>query len=78
MTDPGPTGRFGEFGGRFVPETLVPACLEIEAAFAEAWADPTKAREQLGWIATRGLEQMCADAWRWQELNPNGYQTVSR
>ena len=40
MTDPGPTGRFGEFGGRFVPETLVPACIELEKAFYEAWADP--------------------------------------
>ncbi|WP_420453558.1 tryptophan synthase subunit beta [Ilumatobacter sp.] len=38
---PDPTGRFGEFGGRFVPETLVPACQELEAAFAEAWDDPT-------------------------------------
>ena len=37
---PDATGRFGEFGGRFVPETLVPACLELEAAFDEAWADP--------------------------------------
>ena len=34
------TGRFGEFGGRFVPETLVPACQELEAAFRDAWADP--------------------------------------
>jgi tryptophan synthase beta chain len=33
-------GRFGEFGGRFVPESLVPACMELEEAFAEAWADP--------------------------------------
>ena len=32
-------GRFGEFGGRFVPETLVPACEELEASFREAWAD---------------------------------------
>ena len=32
-------GRFGEFGGRFVPETLVPACEELEAAFRSAWAD---------------------------------------
>ncbi|MDA8058614.1 MAG: tryptophan synthase subunit beta [Actinomycetota bacterium] len=40
MGDPGPTGRFGSFGGRFVPESLVPACLELEAAFREAWADP--------------------------------------
>ncbi|MCY3911045.1 MAG: tryptophan synthase subunit beta [bacterium] len=32
-------GRFGDFGGRFVPETLVPACEELEAAFRSAWAD---------------------------------------
>jgi tryptophan synthase beta chain len=38
--DPGPRGRFGSFGGRFVPEALVPACEELEAAFRSAWADP--------------------------------------
>jgi tryptophan synthase beta chain len=37
---PDATGRFGEFGGRFVPETLVPACQELERAFDEAWNDP--------------------------------------
>lgn len=36
---PSSTGRFGEFGGRFVPETLVPACQELEAAFTAAWGD---------------------------------------
>ena len=41
MAEPSSTGRFGEFGGRFVPETLVPACQELEAAFREAWADPS-------------------------------------
>ena len=40
MADPGSTGRFGRFGGLFVPETLVPACQELEAAFREAWSDP--------------------------------------
>jgi tryptophan synthase beta chain len=40
MGDPGPSGRFGEFGGLFVPETLVPACHELEEAFRSAWADP--------------------------------------
>ena len=39
MADPGPTGRFGEFGGRYVPESLVPACAEVEAAFRNAWSD---------------------------------------
>jgi tryptophan synthase beta chain len=41
MAEPSATGRFGEFGGRFVPETLVPACQELEEAFRDAWADPT-------------------------------------
>ena len=45
MGDPGPSGRFGEFGGRFVPESLVPACMELEAAFRSAWADPLFHRE---------------------------------
>jgi len=40
MGDPGDRGRFGEFGGQFVPETLVPACQELEVAFRDAWADP--------------------------------------
>jgi tryptophan synthase beta chain len=40
MGDPSDDGRFGEFGGRYVPETLVPACEELEAAFRTAWADP--------------------------------------
>lgn len=40
MGDPGTTGRFGTFGGRFVPEPLMPACQELEVAFREAWSDP--------------------------------------
>ena len=40
LDEPSAEGRFGEFGGRFVPETLVPACQELEAAFRDAWADP--------------------------------------
>jgi len=40
MGEPAAGGRFGEFGGRFVPESLMPACLELEKAFRAAWADP--------------------------------------
>ncbi len=40
LTDPTPEGRFGRFGGRYVPETLVPACEELDKAFRQAWADP--------------------------------------
>jgi tryptophan synthase beta chain len=37
---PAAGGRFGEFGGRYLPESLVPACADLEVAFTEAWAEP--------------------------------------
>ena len=40
---------------------------------AECYAEPTLAKEALGWEATRGLEEMCEDNWRWQSENPNGF-----
>lgn len=40
MCDPGPPGRFGGYGGRWVPESLVAACQDVADAFGEAWADP--------------------------------------
>lgn len=40
---------------------------------ATCYADPTKAREELGWEAEYGIEEMCADSWKWQSMNPNGY-----
>ena len=45
MTDPSADGRFGEFGGVFVPESLVPACQELDREFRAAWADPAFRRE---------------------------------
>src|SRR5438477_4816036 len=41
MREPALDGRFGDFGGRYVPESLVPACQELEEAFRTAWADPS-------------------------------------
>ncbi len=40
---------------------------------AACWADPGKAEKELGWKATRTLDDMCADAWHWQQKNPHGY-----
>jgi UDP-glucose 4-epimerase len=40
---------------------------------AATWADPSHAASLLGWRATRTLADMCADHWRWQSANPNGY-----
>jgi len=41
---------------------------------AECYADTRKAYQLLGWKATRGLNEMCEDAWRWQSKNPDGYR----
>ena len=37
------------------------------------YADSTKAKEELGWVAKYGIREMCEDSWRWQKNNPNGY-----
>jgi len=41
---------------------------------AECYADPAKARDELGWQAEYGIEEMCASSWKWQSMNPNGYK----
>ncbi len=41
---------------------------------AKCYADPAKAERELGWKATKDLEEMCVDSWRWQLNNPNGYE----
>ena len=41
---------------------------------ASCYADPTKARDELGFVATHNLEDMCRDLWKWQTQNPNGYK----
>ncbi len=53
----------------------VPYCIAPRRAgdIASCYADPRYAREVLGWRATKGIHEMCADAWRWQEKNPEGF-----
>ena len=41
---------------------------------AVCYADPSKAQEDLGWKAVRGIDEMCRDAWKWQSRNPTGYR----
>ena len=57
--------------GRVVPYDIV---ARRPGDVATCYADPTRARTLLGWEARRGLEAMCADAWRWQRANPNGFR----
>ncbi len=40
---------------------------------ATCYADPSKAKEELGWEALKSIDEMCEDSWRWQSMNPNGY-----
>ena len=40
---------------------------------ATCYCDASKAKRELGWEAEKGIEEMCADSWRWQSMNPNGY-----
>ena len=40
---------------------------------ATCYCDPSKAERELGWKAQYGIKEMCADSWRWQKNNPNGY-----
>lgn len=62
---------FEAASGRKIPYTLRP---RRPGDIAACWADPTKAKEELGWVATRDLKTMCEDTWRWQSRNPNGYK----
>ena len=61
---------FGKSIGRDLPYEIV---ARRPGDIAECWADPGAARELLGWSAKRGLDTICADAWRWQQGNPEGY-----
>jgi UDP-glucose 4-epimerase len=62
---------FERASGKAVPYTLAP---RREGDVAACWADATLARTLLGWQATRTVEDACADGWRWQSTNPNGYR----
>ena len=56
--------------GRAVPYEIAPRRSGDVAAY---YADPALAERLLGWKARRGLDAMCADSWRWQAANPDGY-----
>ena len=45
-----------------------------EGDVATCYSDSAKAKRELGWVAEKGIEEMCADSWKWQSMNPNGYR----
>jgi UDP-glucose 4-epimerase len=61
---------FEDASGKKVPYTFAP---RRSGDIATCYADPSYAKEVLGWEAQKGIEEMCQDTWRWQSMNPEGY-----
>lgn len=61
---------FENASGKKVPYVIAP---RRPGDIAECYADPTLAKQEIGFEAQYGLERMCEDSWRWQSNNPNGY-----
>ena len=65
---------FEAASGKHLPYTIAPRRVgDIGACYA----DVALAQSALGWTAVRSLETMCADSWRWQSNNPNGFRILS-
>ena len=64
---------FEQASGKPVPYRIGP---RRAGDIASCYADPSQALALLGWRAERGLQDMCADAWHWQNSNPNGYAMI--
>ncbi len=63
---------FEKASGKKVPYEIAP---RRAGDIAKCFADPSYAKETLDWEATRGIDEMCEDTWRWQSNNPNGYKS---
>lgn len=64
--------NFGEASGVDIPYEIAP---RRAGDVAEYYADPTRAKEELGFVAQYDIKRMCEDSYRWQKNNPNGYKT---
>lgn len=62
---------FEQACGKTIPFNLVE---RRPGDIASCYADPALAAEQLNWVATRGIEEMTADSWHWQQQNPSGFE----
>ena len=62
---------FSKACGKDVPFIIAPP---RPGDVAICYADASKAKAELDWEATRGIEEMCEDSWRWQSNNPNGFE----
>lgn len=64
--------NFEEATGVPIPYTIKP---RRAGDIAVCYSDAAKAKKELGWEAEFGIKEMCADSWRWQSSNPNGYES---
>ncbi|MGO0804000.1 GDP-mannose 4,6-dehydratase, partial [Clostridioides difficile] len=62
---------FSKASGKEIPYKIVG---RRAGDVAMCYADSSKAEKELGWKAKYELEEMCEDSWRWQSMNPNGYE----
>ncbi len=63
--------NFEEATGVKVPYVIKP---RRAGDIATCYSDASKAKRELGWVAEKGIKEMCADSWRWQKNNPNGFE----
>ena len=61
---------FEKASGKTIPYVIDP---RRPGDIAQCWANAAKAKKELDWEATREIEEMCEDSWRWQSKHPNGY-----
>lgn len=62
---------FKKASGKEIPYAIKP---RRAGDIAQCYADAALAKKELGWVAERGIDEMCQDSWRWQSQNPNGYR----
>ena len=67
--------NFEKACGKKIPYVIAP---RRAGDIATCYSDPSKAERELGWKAQYGIDRMCEDAWRWQSMNPNGYDTAEK
>lgn len=63
--------NFEKASGQKIPYKITP---RRSGDVAACYADPKLAADELGWVAEKGLKEMCEDSWRWQSTNPDGYK----
>lgn len=66
---------FQDASGTNIPYEIVE---RREGDVAESYADAGLAKFELGWVAEKGLSAMCADTWKWQSMNPEGFYGPSK